>query len=184
MSPRRKLEPDEVSFFAGWRPRHRFRWGLPLSALAGVIIALISITLCADVFTSHQTQRLDAVRDIEALGYVRDFMTEFTSPDPFHANDYASRILAQATGDFAEYYRQNQNAILIGVARSEPTTGTVMDAGVSRRNDDGSVDVLVVTKMLAKSTDGALLMERANRWVVTAREEGDRWMISSLSPMI
>lgn len=112
-------------------------------------------------------------------------MIEFTSPDPFHANDYADRILNQATGDFAEQYRANENQILVSVARSEPTTGSVLDAGVSRRNDDGSIDVLVVTKFTAKSPNGKLLAERANRWVVTAIQEGDRqWKISSLIPMI
>ena len=111
-------------------------------------------------------------------------MTDFTSPDPFHANDYVDRILARATGDFAEQYRKNENEVIIGIARSEPTVGTVLEAGVSRRNDDGSVDVLVITKLTSKSPDGTLQAERANRWVVTTRQEGDRWMISSLTPMI
>ena len=92
--------------------------------------------------------------------------------------------MAQATGDFAEQYRQNQNEILIGVARAEPTTGTVLDAGVSRRDDDGSVDVLVMTKFTSKSADGQLQLERTNRWVVTAKQEGRQWKISSLIPMI
>lgn len=183
MSPRRKIRPDEKSLLAAWRPSRRFRWGLPTAGVGGAVIALISIALCALVLSAHQTQRVDSIRDVDALSYVRSFMTEFTSPDPFHANDYADRILSQATGEFAAYYRQHQNEILIGVARSEPTTGTVLETGVSRRNDDGSIDVLVVTKLMAKSTDGALQMERANRWVVTTRREGDRWMISSLSPM-
>jgi Mce-associated membrane protein len=111
-------------------------------------------------------------------------MTDFTSPDPLHANDYADRVLDQATGDFAKQYRQNENEILIGVARSEPTTGAVLEAGVSRRNDDGSVEVLVITKFTSKSPDGKLQAERADRWVVTAKQEGDRWKISSLIPMI
>nr|WP_284228315.1 MULTISPECIES: hypothetical protein [unclassified Mycolicibacterium] len=111
-------------------------------------------------------------------------MTDFTSPDPFHANDYADRILARATGAFAEQYRQNEDEIVVGIARSEPTTGTVLEAGVSRRNDDGSVDVLVITKFTSTSPDGMLRAERTNRWVVTTKQEEDRWMISSLTPMI
>lgn len=123
------------------------------------------------------------MNDAVALGYVRTFMTEFTSPDPFHANDYTDRILAQATGEFADQYRQNENEILIGVARSEPTTGAVLDAGVSRRNDDGSVDVLIVTKLTSQSPDGKFQAARNNRWVVTTKQEGDQWKISSLIPM-
>ena len=111
-------------------------------------------------------------------------MTEFTSPDPLQANDYLNRILAQATGQFAQQYRNNQKEILLQLARTEPTTGTVLNAGVAERNDDGSVEVLVVTKFTSKSPDGKVALERANRWVVTARQEGDRWKISSLLPMI
>ena len=142
------------------------------------------MAVSAVVLSSHEMQRRTTISDAVALSYVRSFMTDFTSPDPLHANDYADRVLDQATGDFAEQYRQNENEILIGVARSEPTTGAVLEAGVSRRNDDGSVEVLVITKFTSKSPDGKLQAERADRWVVTAKQEGDRWKISSLIPMI
>jgi Mce-associated membrane protein len=165
-------------------PRSPRRWGLLLAVAFAAAAAVTAMVVCALVLSSHQMQRRTTISDAVALGYVRSFMTDFTSPDPFRANDYADRILGQATGDFAEQYRQNENEILIGVARSEPTTGAVLDAGVSRRNDDGSVEVLVITKFTSKSPDGKLQAERANRWVVTAKQEGDRWKISSLIPMI
>ncbi len=183
MSPRRKMQPGAEPLFAP-PSRSPRRWGLPLAVMVAAVAAVTAIVVCAQVLSSHEMQRRTAINDAVALGYVRSFMTEFTSPDPFHANDYADRILAQATGGFAEQYRQNENEILIGIARSEPTTGTVLDAGVSRRNDDGSVDVLVVTKFTSQSPDGKLQAERANRWVVTTKQEGERWMISSLTPMI
>lgn len=183
MSPRRKFDGSSEPGFSA-PPRPRRRWGLPLAVTLAAAVAATAITLCTLVLIAHQKQSGATIKDIAALDYVRSFMTEFTSPDPFHANDYADRVLAQATGQFAEQYRQNQNAIRIGVTQSEPTTGTVLDAGVSRHNDDGSVDVLVITKFTAKSPDGKLVMQRANRWVVTAKQEGDRWKISSLIPMI
>lgn len=185
MSPRRKIKDGgQDSFVCATQPRPPRRWGLPLAAMLAAAVTVAAITLCALVLITHEKQSRATIDDIAALDYVRSFMTEFTSPDPFHANDYADRILAQATGQFAEQYRQNQNAILVGVAQSEPTTGTVLDAGISRWNDDGSVDVLVVTKFTAKSPDGKLQLERASRWVATAQQEGDRWKISSLIPMI
>ncbi|QNJ96499.1 mammalian cell entry protein (plasmid) [Mycolicibacterium fluoranthenivorans] len=184
MSPRRKYDEAEEPGFGAPPPRRQRRWDLPLAVTVAAVVAATAITLCAMVLVAHEKQSRATITDVAALGYVRSFMTEFTSPDPFHANEYADRILAQATADFAEQYRQNENAILVGVAQSEPTTGTVLDAGISRRNDDGSVDVLVVTKFTSKSPDGKLVMERANRWVVTAEQEGDRWKISSLIPMI
>jgi len=165
-------------------PRPRRRWGLPLAAALAAAVSAAAISVCTVALVSHERRWRTTIQDAAALGYVRSFMTEFTSPDPFHANDYTERILAQATGDFAERYRQNHNEILINVARAEPTTGTVLDAGVSRHNDDGSVDVLVVTKFTSKSPDGKVQLERANRWVVTAKQEAERWKISSLIPMV
>jgi Mce-associated membrane protein len=182
VSPRRKFEPGAEHLFSAPLPPRR--WGLPLAATLAAAVAAAAITLCTLVLISHQTQWRATIKDAAALGYVHSFMTEFTSPDPFHANDYTDRILAQATGEFAQQYRQNQNEILVQVARTEPTTGTVLEAGIARWNDDGSVDVLVVTKFTSKSPDGKVVLERENRWVVTAKQEGDGWKISGLIPMI
>jgi Mce-associated membrane protein len=169
MSPRRKVEAGAELLLA---PPPR-RWGLPLAVTFAAAAAITAMAVSAVVLSSHEMQRRTTISDAVALSFVRSFMTDFTSPDPLHANDYADRVLDQATGDFAEQYRQNENEILIGVARSEPTTGAVLEAGVSRRNDDGSVEVLVITKFTSKSPDGKLQAERA-----------DRWKISSLIPMI
>jgi Mce-associated membrane protein len=183
MSPRRKMEAGVVWPLTSPPPSPRL-WGLPMAVTFAAAVAVAAVVVCTMVLFDHETQRRTTINDVATLGYVRSFMTDFTSPDPFHANDYTDRILAQATGDFAEQYRQNENEILIGIARSEPTAGTVLDAGVSRRNDDGSIEVLVVTKFTSKSPDGKLQAERANRWVVTTKPEGERWKISSLTPMI
>ncbi|MGO9523362.1 mammalian cell entry protein [Mycobacterium sp.] len=182
MSPRRKFESGTEHLFSAPLPPRR--WGLALAATLAAAVAAAAITVCTLVLISHETQWRTTIKDATALGYVHSFMTEFTSPDPFHANDYTDRISAQATGEFAQQYRDNQNEVLVQVARSEPTTGTVLDAGVARWNDDGSVDVLVVTKFTSKSPDGKVVLERESRWVVTAKQEGDRWKISGLIPMI
>jgi Mce-associated membrane protein len=182
VSPLRKFTPGATHLFGAPPPARR--WGLPLAAALSAAVAVAAITVCTLVLISHETQRRATIKQAAAVGYVQSFMTEFSSPDPFHANAYTDRILAQATGDFAQQYRDNQNQILIQVARSEPTTGSVLDAGVARCTDDGSVEVLVVTKFTSKSSDGKVVLERENRWVVTAKQEGDRWKISNLIPML
>jgi len=125
-----------------------------------------------------------SVKDAAALGYVREFMTSYTTLDPFHANDYADRILAQGTGDFAKMFKEKESEILIQVARAEPTTGIVLEAGVQRWNDNGSADVLVATKVSTKSPDGKSMIESGNRWVATAIREGQQWKISQLIQVI
>ncbi|OFB35830.1 mammalian cell entry protein [Mycolicibacterium sp. (ex Dasyatis americana)] len=181
MSPRRRCPVTDASEEPA--PR-RHRSGLALASGVAAVVAGVAIAMSVMVLISHHRQHRTTLREAAALGYVQAFMTDFTSPDPFHANDYADRILAQATGEFADHYRANQNQILVGVARSEPTTGTVIQAGVSRSNTDGSVEVLIVTKLATTSPDGKYHLERASRWAVTTTQEEERWKISSLKPMI
>lgn len=210
MSPRRKIQPGEEPLLVAatgkplrrWRSRLRMvlqprrlgsrlwlglrsrRWGLPLATTAAAVVAAGAISACALMLVSHESHRRDAVKDVAVLGYVRSFMAEFTSLDPFHANAYVERILAQATGDFAKQYDEKKNEILIQVARGEPTKGTVLDAGVERWNEDGSANVLVAIDVSWKSPDGKQVFENANRWVATAKQEGNQWKISSLLQVI
>jgi Mce-associated membrane protein len=185
MSPRRKIGAEEPDFFDAPRaPRPPRRWGLPV--VAGVVALLLAAAITASTFmlVVHETDRRTQMKDAAALSYVRDFMTEYTTLDPFHANDYADRILAQGTGDFAKMFKEKMNEIAIQVARAEPTTGTVLEAGVQRWNDNGSADVLVATKISSKSPDGKSTIESGNRWVATAIQEGQQWKISQLIQVI
>jgi Mce-associated membrane protein len=183
VSPRRKVEPDEQDFFEVI-PTPPRRWGLPIIAALAALLIAAAITASTLILTDHEKDRRVSVKEAAALGYVREFMTAYTTLDPFHANDYADRILAQGTGDFEKMFKEKQNDILIQVARAEPTTGTVLEAGVQRWNDNGSADVLVATKIATKSPDGKSTIESGNRWVATAIKEGQQWKISQLIQVI
>lgn len=165
-----------------WKPSRQ--WALPIVMAAASVLAAAAITASSLVLVNHRSHHELAMKEVDVLGFVRSFMTGFTTVDPFHANDYVDRILAQATGDFAKQYRDKQNEILIGLARAEPTRGSTLDAGVERWNDDGSANVLVATDVKYKSPDGKQILEDTNRWVVTAQREGEQWKISSLLQVI
>jgi len=184
VSPRRKIEPVEdvpVDERVTERPR---RWGLPTVAALAAMLVAGAVTVSTLLLISHESHRRTTIKDVSAVSFVRSFMTEFTSPDPFHANDYAERVLSRATGDFAKLYKEKANEIVVQVARAEPTTGTVLDAAVERWNDNGSADVVVATKISSKSPDGKTVVESGHRWVATAIKEGDQWKISALFPVI
>jgi Mce-associated membrane protein len=183
MSPRRKVGPDEPDFFEV-TPKPPRRWGLPVLAAAASVVVAAAITVSTLMLISHNGDHRTAVNDADALGYVREFMTAYTTLDPFNANAYTDRILAQGTGDFAKMFKEKENEILIQVARAEPTTGTVVEAGVQRWNDNGSADVLVATKITTKAPDGKSTIESGNRWVATAIKEGQQWKISQLIQVI
>jgi Mce-associated membrane protein len=183
MSPRRRIDAEEPELYTTPAPKAPRRWGLPLVAtIAGVLIAA-AITASSLMLVSHESDRKVAVHDADVLGYVKSFMATYTTLDPFQANYYGDRIQSQATGDFAKSFKEKINEILIQVARVEPTQGTVVEAGVQRWNDDGSADVLVATKISSKGADGNTI-ESGNRWVVTAKKEGQLWKISQLIQVI
>ena len=183
MSPRRKVESDAQDYF-DVVPKPPRRWGLPIISTVAALLIAAALTASGLMLNAYNKDQDSSTNEVEAVDYVRGFMTTYTTLDPFHANDYANRILTQGTGDFAKMFKDKQNEILIQVARAEPTTGSVLDAGVQRWNDNGSADVLVATKISTKSPDGKSTIESGNRWVATTTKEGQQWKISSLIQVI
>lgn len=190
MSPRRKVAPDDV----GWlitpkhKPQPRVRWDRPLVAVMAIasLLAGTAITLCALMLYSHETHRRAALQDAAVLADVRSIMTDFVSPDPTGengANRYVDTMTAHATGEFAQFWRDQRNQTLVQIAVGPKLVGGVLDIGVDRWNDDGSVNVLVVTKAVAKSADGKDAGEQTDWWLATATKEAGQWKISRLSPL-
>ena len=157
---------------------------MPVAMVVAGVVAAGGISTSAYVLVNQRSHHQVAMKDVDVLGFVRAFMTGFTTLDPFHANAYMDRVLAQPTGDFAKQYRDKKNEILVQVAQAEPTKGTTLDAAVERWNDDGSANVLVATDVTYKTPDQKQLLDNTNRWVVTAQREGDQWKISSLQQVI
>jgi Mce-associated membrane protein len=184
MSPRRKFQPGEGPLLVAHTAKPRRRWGLPVASAVSALVMAASITGSTLMLISHESHDGVERKDREVLSYVKWFMVDFTSIDPYHSNDYVQRILNQATGDFDKQYRAKANEILLQVARAEPTTGTVLDAGVERWNDDGSANVMVVTGVTSKSSDEKQVFENTNRWTATAKQEGNQWKISNLLQVI
>jgi Mce-associated membrane protein len=198
MSPRRRIAPgsndgDErlreeqkapAADHHKWRDVVRSAWGLPGLGIAASLLVIAAIVLTSLMMWSHESDYRAEVTDADVLGSVGQFMTEYTTLDPFHANDYADRILSHATGEFAKEFKEKENAILVQVARAEPTKGTVMDAGIEKWHDDGSVSLLVATKINTTVGPSRKPVESGNRWVVSAVKEGQQWKISQLTQVI
>jgi Mce-associated membrane protein len=203
VSPRRRVQPGEEPLYVEqlpkstlwsklrvrptlpqlwWKPSRA--WALPSAVAAAVLLTAGAITTSSIVLVKQRSQHQVAMKEVDVLGFVRAFMTGFTTLDPFHANAYYDRILAHATGDFAKQYHDKQNDVLVRIAQAEPTKGTALAAGVERWNDDGSANVMVATDVTFKSPDGKQKLDSTNRWVVTAQREGNQWKISSLQQVI
>jgi Mce-associated membrane protein len=185
MSPRRKFQPGEESLLVAAPVQQRQRrWRLPLLGAIAAVLMAAAITVSTLMLISHQSRQRSESREREVRSYVAWFMAQFTSIDPFHANDYITRVLAQATGEFGRQYHDQANEILLQIARAEPATGTVLDTGVERWNDDGTVNVMVATSVTSKSPDEKQVFETTNRWMATVTQEGNQWKISNLLQVI
>jgi Mce-associated membrane protein len=186
VSPRRRIDDAGRDYFAEpvAAPTPPLRWGLTVTSIIAFVVAATAIAGSIFVSVNHESDRRTELRDASALGYVRGFMTTYTTLDPFHANDYTDRIFGQATGEFAKEFADKRNEILVQVARTEPTTGNVLEAGVQRWNDNGSAEVLVAVAVTTAAPAGKPTTESASRWLVTTTEEGQQWKISKLIQVI
>ena len=178
MSPRRRVGPDQLSTFRMPDPQPSRRQLAVIGVLAAAV-TIAAVTISAVVFVKSQTDRRAQIRDAAVLSFVRTFITEYTSPDPFNANAYADRVLALGTGNFAKLYSERMNEVVIQVARAERGFGTVQEVGIERWNNDGSASVIAVANMATKLPDGKTF-DSNSRWEVTAVQEGDQWRVSDL----
>lgn len=178
MSPRRKHEAGEPGLFVPLDAAPSRR-GLAAVAAAAAVVLSIALAVSVWVFAHAEGVRRDEIRQAAVLSFVRSFVTEYTSPDPFNANAYADRVLALGTGGFAKMYAEKLNEIVVQVARAERGVGTVPELGIESWNDDGSANVVAFTTMTTTMPDGRKV-DSSNRWAVTAIKEGDQWKVSNL----
>ena len=178
MSPRRRVQPTSQDLFRlPYSPPPRRR--LAIAATVAAMLVVVAVTASAMIFAKRQAERRIEVREAAVLSFVRSFITEYTSPDPFNANAYADRVLALGTGNFAKLYKEKMNEVVVQVARAERGFGTVQEIGIERWNDDGSADVVAVASMTTTMPDGKKF-DSGSRWVVTAVREGEQWKVSNL----
>lgn len=197
MSPRRRFDDSVDAGAAAQSPADTVhpdyfrvsvkpprRWGLPLIAVLAAAVLSATITASILMLARHEADRRAELDGAAALVYVREFMTAYMTIDPSNAQAYADDILARGTGEFAKMFQDKRNEILARVARSEAVVATVLEAGVQRRNGDGSLDVLLAAKVATATPDGSPAQESVSRWVATAIKQGQQWKISSLIQVI
>ena len=103
MSPRRRIEAGHPPPFRLPDPQPPRRKLAVIGALAAAVI-IAAVTISGVVFITDQTARRAQIREAAVLSFVRTFITQYTSPDPFNANDYVDKVLALGTGNFAKMY--------------------------------------------------------------------------------
>ncbi|MFM9033567.1 MAG: mammalian cell entry protein [Mycobacterium sp.] len=175
MSPRRRIT---TALFRMPEPQPGRRRVAVVAAIAAVLISA-AVAASALIFAKAEGDRRAQIRDAAVLTLARTFVTQYTSPDPFNANDYAKKVLALGTGNFAKLYSEKMNQVVVQVAQAEPGFGSVQEVGIERWNPDGSASVIAVANMTTKMPDGKKI-DSGSRWEITAVKEGDQWKVSDL----
>lgn len=156
------------------------RWGLRLVATLVAVVVVAAIAASTLILVRHEGDRRAALNDAAVLDFAREFMTVYMTLDPANADAYGDRVLAQSTGEFAMMFTERLNDLLVQVVRSEPSVGTVLEAGVQGWNDDGSAEVLLATRVSTTTSDGKTPTTRGSRWIATTVKEGQHWKVSRL----
>lgn len=177
MSPRRRI--DTAAPTLRMPPVRTSNRLLSVVAPVAAVTVVVALALSAFVFAKAASASRANIRNAAVIDFVRSFITQYTSPDPFNANAYADKVLALGTGNFAKLYSDKMNQVVIQVAQAEPGVGTVQEIGIERWNPDDSVSVIAVANMTTKLPDGKKV-ESPSRWEVTAVKEGDQWKVSDL----
>ena len=178
MSPRRRFDESGWSSLRVPEPRPSLRRLRVVAAFAAVAM-LAALSVSTFVFAKSFTAQRANVRNAAVTDFVRSFVTQYTSPDPFHANAYADKILALGTGNFAKLYSEKMTEVVIQVAQAEPGVGAVQEIGIERWNPDESANVIAVANMTTTMPDGTKI-DSGSRWEITAVKEGEQWKVSDL----
>lgn len=182
MSPRRRVDTEKAQPVEMPAESDRRR-SLMRTAAAAAVVVLAALSVSAFIFAHSRNEQRATVKQAAVLSFVRSFVSQYTSLDPFNANAYAERVEKLGTGEFAKMYSEKMNEIVVAVARAEPSTGTVAELGIQRWNDDGSADVIAVADMTTTLPDGKKIQSNS-RWVVTTIKEGDQWKVRNLIQVI
>lgn len=144
--------------------------------LTALLLALVALT--ATVVLLGLQVRADSARERQeraALSAAREAATALTSLSHRTTDDDVDRVLAAATGELAQQFRDSRDRLrtLLGSRRSI-SSGTVLEAGLAELTDDDAVVLLAVN---ASVTDADSATPRLQRYriTMTMARVGDRW---------
>ncbi|MBV7707049.1 hypothetical protein NOVA_30130 [Nocardia nova] len=116
--------------------------------IANALLAVVVVAGCAVggwSMVRHHTAVRDAARDTQLLNFSKDAVAQLVSTDSADPRGYVDRVLANSTGQWHDEFDARKRSVIDTMQTSGGMTrGHGVAAGIERRNDDGSVSVLVV----------------------------------------
>ena len=157
-----------------------------------VALLLLLLLLAAGVGTSgylalrtHE-ENVTALRDEqEAMTAAKDCVAATNAPDPAAMAAAVQKILDCSTGDFGAYAKMMAPMMVEAYqAANVKVEVTTMRAAVEKRNDDGTIDVLVAFRFKVPSNPESQNQETGLRLRAKMAPEDRRYKIAKLDPVM
>ncbi|MDP3968169.1 MAG: hypothetical protein Q8Q02_07795 [Nocardioides sp.] len=158
----------------GERLRFGWRTASLLAVALALAVALVLVLLEVRALSADEEDR-DA-----ALAAARSQARAFTTIDYREVDDSLDRVLAGATGEFAEQFEESRDDIAIGARQNQSVSrGDIVSAGVVSLTDDRAQVIVVVDGEVSNiSTEEP--QPRFYRLQLELVRESDRWLTSQL----
>lgn len=129
-------------------PRRRKAFARIATRIVMAALVVVVVAGCAVggwSMVRHHTAVREAASDTQLLDFAKDAVAQLVSTDPADPRGYVDRVLANSTGRWHDEFDARKRSVVDTMqASGGVTSGHGVAAGIERRNDDGSVSVLVV----------------------------------------
>jgi Mce-associated membrane protein len=157
-----------------------------------VAIFVVLLLLAAGVGTggylalrSHNENATALGDEQEAMTAAKDCVAATNAPDPAAMAASVQKILDCSTGDFGAYAKMMAPMMVEAYqAANVKVEVTTMRAAVEKRNDDGTVDVLVAFRFKVPSNPQSQGQETGLRLRAKMAPEDGRYKIAKLDPVM
>lgn len=148
-----------------------------------IVVGLVVVALAAGAgwlgWQVHQQQRLDAARS-QAESAGREYATDLATYDYHDLNGNFTKITANATGKFAQQYKQVSDNLTKLIQQMQATSkGAVVQSGISAADTDHAVLVLFVDQTITNTNSPQPRVDR-NRMRINLVHQEDRWLIDDV----
>jgi Mce-associated membrane protein len=151
------------------------------AAMAGLLALLIAGIVVALVFLGHvRGSDAQSSRRQAAVAAARNAVTDLTTADYQHPQQYVGKLKADATGSFLSTFTNSSTGFQKLLAQGKvQTIGNVVDVGVQRIGT-GTAQLSVLAYVTVKNSQTPGGNQRVYRLSVSMISAGSRWLLSNV----
>lgn len=159
--------------------KRKLRLPKPRTAIIGLVIAALVAATGFFAWQTYQNSQLNAAR-AGATDAARGYALDLASYDYHNLKGNFTSITANATGSFAQQYKQVSTDLTALIQQMKATSkGSVLQIGVVSCTTDRAVVAAFVDQTITNTNAAAPRVDR-NRMVLTLVNSGGRWLLDNV----